>query len=114
MTHKQLYTEQDIKLIVHMTSLLRYLFCFLCGSRHRYFCGDNLLVIIPQLLALGLMKVLNDTLRVRLSAVGNTGSPRCCEYLHSWREFVKRVVISHKRDVVFEGCVPERPKNDKV
>jgi hypothetical protein len=43
-----------------------------------------------------------------------TGSPRSCEYLSSWTEFVKRVAISHKQNVIIGGgvCVPKRPKND--
>jgi hypothetical protein len=38
-----------------------------------------------------------------------TGSPRSYELLRSWREFVKRVAISHKRNVIIGGYVPERP-----
>jgi hypothetical protein len=40
------------------------------------------------------------------------------EWLRSWREFMKRnfamrVAVSHKRNVIFEGYISERPKNIK-
>lgn len=42
----------------------------------------------------------------------HTGSPHSYKQLHSWRESVKRVAISHKHDVIIGGYIPE-PKNDR-
>jgi hypothetical protein len=42
-----------------------------------------------------------------------TGSPHSYERFRSWREFVKRVTISHKRNVKVGGYFRERPKNNQ-
>jgi hypothetical protein len=52
-------------------------------------------------------------IRASRSSKAETDSPpRPYNHPLSWRQFVKRVAISHKRNVIFQGCVPERPKND--
>jgi hypothetical protein len=40
----------------------------------------------------------------------SSGRHRSYQYLSSWKEFVKRVAISHKRNVITGGYVPKRPK----
>jgi hypothetical protein len=40
-----------------------------------------------------------------------TDSPSSYEQLRPWREFVKRVAISHERNVIIGGYVPEGRKN---
>jgi hypothetical protein len=43
-----------------------------------------------------------------------TGSPHSRKWLCSWREFVKWVVVSHKRNVKIGVYVTERPKMTKI